>query len=83
LRTFLRVAVNINAFAWLTLFSDTAPRDSLLFTWCSNSFLRCLQRLGARERMARCWRVEAIRGCQEQRAAGDKHDPSVLFASCR
>ena len=75
LRTFLRVAVNINVFAWLTLFSDAAPRDSLLFTWCSNSFLRCLQRLGARERMARCWRVEAIRCGQERRAAGDEHDP--------
>ena len=75
LRVFLRVGVNLNVDVYLNTLNDTAPRDSLLFTWCSNSFIRCLQRLGARERMARCWRVEAIRCCQEQRAAGDKHDP--------
>jgi hypothetical protein len=75
LRGFLCVAVNFNEFAWLPTFNDAAPRDSLLFTCCCNSFLRCLQRLGARERLARCRRVEAISGCQEQRAAGDKHDP--------
>ena len=75
LRALLGVAVNFNVDACLNQLTDTAPRDSLLFTWCSNSFLRCLQRLGARERLARYWRVEAIRGCQEQRAAGDKHDP--------
>ena len=63
LRVFLRVGVNLNVDVYLNTLNDTAPRDSLLFTCCSNSFICCLQRLGARREARLLRRVEAVCDC--------------------
>ena len=66
LRVFLRVGVNLNVDVYLNTFNDTAPRDSLLCTCCSNSFYSSSRYDARRYHCFLLRTIEAICRCYEQ-----------------